>query len=162
MRVVKVLLPLAVVLACVAEPIGASAATTGVAPAWTIHGTGQIGELNSVSCTAADACTAVGAIARGSIYYTLAQRWDGVSWVDEETSYQADLYGVSCASVDQCLAIGNTGYNTGPGTGRYRLVAEAWNGAIWKETPAPIGGQLSELLSDSCATVSTCTAVGLT
>src|SRR5215471_3569747 len=44
------------------------------------------GQLNSVSCSAANACTAVGAhLSTSGVNVTLAERWNGTSWHRQRT-----------------------------------------------------------------------------
>jgi hypothetical protein len=80
-------------------------------------------ELNSVSCTSATACTAVGdydplAFPGGSSQ-TLGERWDGTSWSLQATPNRpvdsvgrSYLNAVSCASSALCTAVGGE-QNTG-------------------------------------------------
>ena len=120
--------------------------------------------LRSVSCTSAQACTAVGDHgASTSPNLTLAERWNGTAWTIQDTpnpSAQAasQLFGVSCSSADACTAIG---YNRDL-NGSALALAEAWNGTVWsiQPTPNPVGA-LGGFLDDvSCTSASTCTAVG--
>jgi len=114
--------------------------------------------LNDVSCTAPSSCTAVGAKfdAVGNPLGTVAERWDGTSWVIQPTPDSAQagagLLGVACAGPSSCTAVG--GLNAGG-------LAERWNGASWslQAVPAPAGAQFAQLVSVSCA-VSSCEAVG--
>jgi hypothetical protein len=116
--------------------------------------------FNSVSCTSASACTAVGT-ADG--FVVLAEAWDGSSWSIQPTPNPAgatagSLFGVSCPSASACFAVGN--YRNGSGV--HRLLAEAWNGTSWSIQPAPgpAGASRSYLNGVSCTTPSACTAVG--
>jgi hypothetical protein len=68
--------------------------------------------LSGVSCTAANACTAVGDYDYGSIsadYGTLAERWNGTTWAIQATPNPTDsqLNGVSCTSATACTAAGD-------------------------------------------------------
>lgn len=76
-----------------------------------------LGTLGSVSCTAADACTAVGGdgpLIGGSGQFlgtSLAARWNGSTWSIEKTpdlvgSIGDLLIGVSCVSARECIAVG--------------------------------------------------------
>jgi subtilisin family serine protease len=59
--------------------------------------------LYGVSCTASNACTAVGAFGGGS----LVETWNGASW----SSFQPEadpLEGVSCTSAESCMAVGGS------------------------------------------------------
>jgi hypothetical protein len=86
---------------------------------------GRRSSLDSVSCTAPDACMAVGSTAG---QWTLAERWDGVAWHRQRTpnlnriGYTA-LDSVSCATALDCTAVGT--YNGALG------IAEHWAGHRW-------------------------------
>ena len=116
--------------------------------------------LNSVSCTSASACTAVGT-ADG--FVVLAEAWNGTSWSIQPTpnpagTTAATLFGVSCLSASTCFAVGNNRN----GSGVHRLLAEAWNGSSWsiQPAPSPAGASRSYLNGVSCTTPSACIAVG--
>jgi hypothetical protein len=70
------------------------------------------GNLFGVSCTAANACTAVGTAGpNGGPLVTLVERWNGSKWVVQPTPNPAGatesfLNGVSCASASACTAVG--------------------------------------------------------
>ena len=121
-------------------------------------------QLNDIKCTSGTICTAVGFSSPGTGENTLAERWNGTSWKVQSTPEPSGgpgsytLTGVSCTSASACTAIGDYG-NT---LVLENTLAEVWNGTAWKvqSTPnAEIGG-FNELLGVSCATGSTCTAVG--
>jgi hypothetical protein len=68
--------------------------------------------LNGVSCFSASTCTAIGNYQHGSVGPTLAEQWDGTSWVLQSTPNPKGfpvnyLYGVSC-SAGTCIAAGGT------------------------------------------------------
>jgi hypothetical protein len=116
--------------------------------------------LNAVSCTSANACTAVGSYDG----LTLGERWDGTSWSTQQTLNSSGatsitaLSGVSCASTMACIAVG-----AGRASGEPTLtVAESWNGTSWSVSPTanPIGPTSSALYGVSCASPVACTAVG--
>lgn len=102
--------------------------------------------LNSVSCTAVSACTAV-----GSHYYgatrprrTLIERWNGTAWQLQRSPGQgrgSQLTGVSCAAANACTAVGSP--------------AQAWNGTRWRVSPA------APVTSVSCLSPASCQAVGV-
>jgi hypothetical protein len=116
-----------------------------------------------VSCTKANACTAVG-------YYTvnggpgvlLAERWNGTQWSIETTpaptgATASELNGVSCVSGSACTAVGD--YTNS--SGRRLTLAERWNGTKWSIEPSPnVGSDDNELQGVSCPSASACTAVG--
>ena len=128
--------------------------------------------LYGVSCTAADACTAVGySITPNQQILPLAEAWDGTSWTLQTTprpAYSATkysqttyLYSVSCTGPDACVAVGfyeaKTGYN--------QPVSEVWNGTAWTlEYPViPSGVNYgNHLYGVSCTGADSCTAVGYT
>ena len=128
--------------------------------------------LYGVSCTAADACTAVGySITPNQQILPLAEAWDGSSWTLQTTprpAYSATkysqttyLYSVSCTGPDACVAVGfyeaKTGYN--------QPVSEVWNGTAWTlEYPLiPSGVNYgNHLYGVSCTGADSCTAVGYT
>ena len=126
---------------------------------------GAIGSsLSGVSCTASDACTAVGSynINTSGTVVTLAEAWDGTSWAIQATPNPAGstlngLSGVSCAAARSCEAVG---YASTPST--LVTLAEAWNGKSWsiQTTPTPAGATGGLLSSVSCTAADVCTAVG--
>ena len=95
------------------------------------------GDLTSVSCTSASACTAVGFYA-GSTggFAALADRWNGTAWsvqrIAQPPAGWTPLFsGVSCTAATACTAVGD----------RYRqdgtrlTLAERWNGTAWAIQP---------------------------
>jgi len=119
--------------------------------------------LAGVSCTSASACTAVGNFSNGATLVTLAERWNGTKWSIQHTPNPPTsgsnilLQGVSCTSASACTAVGGSSTMT-PGA----TLAERWNGTTWsiQPTPNPTGAQGSGLGGVSCASATTCTAVG--
>jgi hypothetical protein len=115
--------------------------------------------LRGVSCTAATACTAVGQDYSSGYSLTLAERWNGASWVIQPTPNPANalsvLSSVSCTAATACTAVGDS-YS-----GTYVSLAERWNGTSWaiQSTPNPAGSG-SVLSSVSCTAATACTAVG--
>ena len=122
------------------------------------------GLLNSVSCPAPDACTAVGLHVRTSgLGVTLAERWNGSNWVVQSTpnpsgAQTAALNGVSCASASACMGVGQWA----GGSGVQVTLAESWDGRTWRvrSTPNPTGSSASSLLAVACVKPSSCMAVG--
>jgi hypothetical protein len=110
------------------------------------------GDLLNISCTAANACTAVGS--QGAA--TLAERWNGTNWKVQSTptpagAHQSQLSGVKCTSSTVCLAVG---YSSA-------TLAERWNGTSWKVVTTPsVPGGFGVLAAVSCTSASACTAVG--
>ena len=117
-------------------------------------------DLFGVSCTDADACTAVGgsnALPSGGI---LAERWNGTNWHIQSTPNPAGssiLTGVSCPGGHDCTAVGLSENN-----GIVRSLAEHWDGTAWhiQSTPNPAGTPSSQLVDVSCRATDACTAVG--
>ncbi|HEV2373665.1 MAG TPA: hypothetical protein VGS19_16015 [Streptosporangiaceae bacterium] len=121
--------------------------------------------LSGVSCTSADACTAVGYHfdRTGNTIQTLAETWNGTHWAIQSTpglaGYQNNgLFTVSCTSARACTAVGAAS-NT---TGKLVTLAETWNGTHWAIQPTPdpsraLGAQFNGV---SCASPNVCTAVG--
>jgi sugar lactone lactonase YvrE len=116
--------------------------------------------LFDVSCTAANACTAVGQAGSTS---TLAERWNGSTWAIQTTpnvagAYSTRLWRVSCVASNDCTAVG---WSTGTGTAA--TLAEHWNGTTWTimSTPNAVGFKKSYLFGISCVSASDCWAVGM-
>ena len=108
--------------------------------------------VNSISCSSASACTAVGSyLASGGVTGALVERWNGTRWAVQPSLVGSGLVAVSCPSAKSCTAIG----------GPQGLNAEQWNGTTWSLLPdAPPAGDDSFLLGLSCISADTCTAVG--
>lgn len=121
-------------------------------------------ELLGVSCASARDCEAVGSATDSAGDQTaLAEHWDGHDWqqaaVPVVTGAQAvELDGVSCAASRACIAVGS--YVTSAQS--RSVLAEAWNGTHWRaqNAPNPTAGQGSALVSVSCVSTVSCTAVG--
>jgi hypothetical protein len=118
--------------------------------------------LESVSCTSASACQAVGFENTSGPGVTFAVSWNGTAWSIKTTPNPAGaaaslLYGVSCTSASACTAVGRSGSG-----GDSETLAETWNGSAWsiQATPNPAGTTFSTLSSVSCASGSRCEAVG--
>jgi len=120
-------------------------------------------QFTGVSCTASDACTAVGYYENTSfVSETLAERWDGVSWTIQFTpnptgSLGSFLSNVACAGANGCNAIGSYSTSTPSLT-----FAEHWNGTTWvvQSASVPTGSQDGVLYTLSCPTANLCVAVG--
>ena len=120
--------------------------------------------LSDVSCTAANACTAVGDhINAAGKELTLAERWNGTSWKIQSTPNPAGatesyLAGVSCTAANRCTAVGS--YTNA--AGKHVTLAERWNGTSWKiqSMPNPAGAKQTFVERVSCTAANACTAVG--
>jgi len=127
---------------------------------WTVQMTPQSGSysntLYGVSCSAANACEAVGQIDSPAVQ-PLAEGWSGTGWSLQSVSLPSGatsglLNNLSCVASGWCMAMG--GGNGGP-------LAESWDGTQWSIQPAPVaGGESSEFVSISCESSSACQAVG--
>jgi hypothetical protein len=120
-------------------------------------------DLSGVSCWAVTACVAVGDSYKSPTQATLAERWNGTSWVIQSSPNPTGaelsvLSDVSCFSATACAA---AGYYYGASTVDLTL-AERWNGTSWavQVTPNPTGAQSSILSGVSCSSSSACTTVG--
>jgi hypothetical protein len=134
------------------------------ASGWSITPTpnppGATGFLRAVSCTAGNACTAVGTFASfPHPLQALAERWNGKKWTIQPTnpafsSSNTLFNGVSCTSASSCLAVGQVAG---------LAVSELWNGKTWNLMPALLkpGPALSSALNSvSCTSASHCMTVG--
>ncbi len=135
----------------------------GLGNEWTIQSApnpeGNNRDLESVSCTSASLCMAVGNYGiqntgkAPSTHHTLAEQWNGTEWTvlatpQPPSSSSSGLSSVSCTTPSACTATGG-------------LLAETWNGTEWVVsfyTP-PTAENIEELNAVSCATTS-CTVVG--
>jgi hypothetical protein len=132
---------------------------------WSIQPTPDSGtdaSLDGVSCTAPNACTAVGYVISGNTAAPLAERWDGASWTIQTTpnpegAERTYLSAVSCPAFAACTAVGS--YADSGGT---HVLAESWDGASWaaEATPRPARSSDSSFSGVSCATAAACVAVG--
>lgn len=139
--------------------------------AWSIQALRRPGatwnsSLTGVSCVSARSCIAVGAVSNtpGAVFpnAATAERWNGSAWVLKPVKIpanatQSSLSGVSCTAAAQCTAVGV--WNA---SGTSQPLAERWNGHAWaiQPTPHPAGASLSGLAAVSCATATSCLAVG--
>lgn len=120
--------------------------------------------LESVSCTASNACTAVGwKQGAGEARESLAIRWNGTSWSAQTTPNPGTtenlLNGTSCSSSTHCVAVGAKS----SGGGTYTTLAMTWNGTTWttQTSPNPTGALTSGAEAVSCTSSTACTAVGV-
>jgi hypothetical protein len=133
-------------------------------------------QLNSVSCTSASNCWAVGTA--GSTVETstvpnlpggpgdqgLVEQWNGTTW-SVVPSYQVAtpgggyLGGVTCVSSLDCWATGAITNGKGKPAG---ALIEQWNGATWSvvPSPTPLNATRGLLESVSCLDATQCWAVG--
>jgi sugar lactone lactonase YvrE len=130
--------------------------------------------LESVSCSSATSCMAVGFYPTESpeVSKTFAEYWNGTTWtIKAPVNYETpggepihepnDLKAVSCTSSTDCTAVGFHQSSIAL-TMHYEALAEHWNGTSWsvEATPAVVGKTDSWLEGVSCTSSSACTAVG--
>ncbi len=136
---------------------------------WTMQPTPRVGHaltamLSGVSCTAVNACTAVGSFDNSAgIQVPLAERWNGATWAIQAVpspagAMQASLSSVSCASVRLCVAVGVSQ----DASAHQSPLAALWNGSVWTlhTTPAPASALQARLAAVSCSNPGSCFAVG--
>jgi hypothetical protein len=120
-------------------------------PRWT--------QLESVSCTSAQSCVAVGEQLAGNLEdkQAVALVLQGGRWVPYTFSNIRQLNGVSCTSASYCVAVGYGAQVAG--------VAVQWNGTSWSSpttvvAPNDSGESDASLAAVACTGASDCTAVG--
>ncbi len=114
-------------------------------------------ELNRVSCSSPDACTAVETLSTNA----LVERWNGLQWtMQTPVASPGSVYSIediSCSRPRRCTLVGEDL----TGMSGWRVLVEAWNGAHWfqQSTPNPathgngLGG-VSCVLNNKCMGVS--------
>ena len=123
--------------------------------------------LEGVSCTAPDACRAVGDWEgfgqRGAIGATLAEVWNGAVWklqsIPNPKGYGGGiLNGAACSGPRGCVAAGNHDNVHGVSV----PLAEGWDGKAWalRPLPNPVQASDSYLNGVSCSAAGACTGVG--
>jgi hypothetical protein len=120
--------------------------------------------LTGVSCAAAGSCEATGIYAYGDVdELFFAMHWDGTAWSPEtqpnpKGNYSNAESGVSCSAATACKSVG-TWVDL---SGRIRGLAESWGGTSWTpdHVPMPNGSGPVDLFGVSCASASSCAAVG--
>ncbi len=152
----------------------ATLAETWNGTAWSVSDTAvpndsEYPQFDSVSCTTATSCVAVGT------YYntsgageqdTLIETFNGTSWavVSSPNQYMGDtsanneLDGVSCTNSSFCAAVGYAGNGT---TSSFVTLAETWNGTSWSLSSTPTLTTASPVLTSvSCMNATFCEGVG--
>ena len=125
---------------------------------------GSRGKFAGVSCASAADCIAVGSYQTptDSLGLPLAERWNGTRWSAQAITLPAGDFGglaaVSCTSSVQCTAVGETQ----PDSTTSATLAERWNGHTWtaQSTPDPASSTYASLSGVSCASATSCTAIG--
>jgi hypothetical protein len=119
-------------------------------------------KLNSVSCSSATHCTAVGIYTDTfGIEQTFGAVWDGLTWgqatTPDPTKYGSFLNSVACRAAEVCTAVGYY-YNS---HGRINALVEVSNGAGWVVVTAANPSRTeTDLQGVSCTSTTVCTAVG--
>ncbi len=147
--------------------------TTWIAQPVPLPSGAQFSDLEGVSCPSAGSCTAVGGYedasgyANGLIDVLANGTWTSTrapepsnSGNDTDSDQYAELFEVSCWG-SSCAAVGGYEDSSGNDNG----LIDFWNGASWTATEAPlppsaISPEFVQLLSVSCGSATTCTAVG--
>jgi hypothetical protein len=124
-------------------------------------------EVNSVSCISASSCMAVGSYnyqpsGGSAVHQTWAMSWDGSSWSNVASpnvgSFNNELKSVSCISASSCVAVG-TARNS---SFQEQTLTMTWDGTAWTTVTSPNPADTGNYLrSVSCATATSCVAVGL-
>jgi hypothetical protein len=122
--------------------------------------------LKGVSCKEITTCMAVGYQGSGSSSQPVAIRGNSGTWSLGTVplpagAVGAELTGVECASTSSCRAVGR--YFPTASTTTYWGMVSTWNGTTWSSeaVPKPSGEpKRSTLLDISCASTSSCAAVG--
>jgi hypothetical protein len=124
---------------------------------WTpssVPGPGII-NLQSVACTAATSCFAVG---NNDNNAPLAYFWSGTSWAAQTLpvgpSEPSGLFGVSCESATSCIAVGVYENNAS------RALIYQWDGTAWAWNPDAVLQHRSAILTAVSCGHTACTAVG--
>lgn len=121
-------------------------------------------DLHGVSCASTTSCMGVGlSDASGSSQGQTVKVTNSTTWADQSTpnpsgALQSDVSSVSCASTTSCLAVG-TFVDSANAT---KPQSMSWNGTSWSSltTPVPSGASASSLTGISCASTTSCQAVG--
>ncbi len=128
--------------------------------------------LDAVTCASTSNCIAAGTYALGATGPVLpgVAQWNGAKWTTTAVPVPSDppssptpshshgnLFGVTCATTTSCFAVGSYTINN-----RVRTLIDHWDGKHWAlaARPRPAGATSSELHAVSCASPSSCYAVG--
>jgi len=116
--------------------------------------------LSAVSCSSPGECMAVGSSSAGTREPSLAELWNGAAWSLQATAgtgAQEELLGVSCPAAGECTAVGDHAQGA-----HSVAMVQTWNGSGWSAQASNVDeAQASELHAVSCASGSTCAAVGI-
>ena len=126
-------------------------------------------DLYDISCPSSTFCVAVGYYYNSSdVQQMLVETYNGSSWsqvtgLTNPASSAGDMLdGVSCTSSTSCVAVGSYLYvNTTTSASGIQTLAEVYNGSSWTtETPGNQGSYSDSLVDVSCASSTSCVAVG--
>jgi hypothetical protein len=120
-----------------------------------------VSHISGVSCPYGTTwCMAVASyIASKPGLHDFTEIWNGTSWTDGTIPNPTvtDLNAVSCTSATACTTVGDDTSNNS-----VQPLAARWNGTAWTEQdlPLPSGESIGLLRAVSCATATSCVAVG--
>jgi len=143
-----------------------------VSPTWTLQSVpspegATSSQLDGVDCIWSNVCVAVGRYtSSGGSVKELAMVWNGTSWsiqtlAEPEGATQSTLLDVSCTpSPTRCTAVG--GWKNLNDENKQFPLAYRYNGSTWslQSAPNPSGSIASVFQEVSCASETSCTAVG--
>ena len=127
--------------------------------------------LSGFSCASARRCVGFAFLyttANFSSYAELTVTWNGRKWTSAVMSeggfvsgaddYETGLFGVSCPSTRACVAVGGDSV----GADSVDPIAAFWNGQTWavQTLPQPAATQPASLVGVSCASATSCMAIG--
>lgn len=121
-------------------------------------------EPTTVSCVSETSCMLVGRYVNSSeANLPFSEKWNGTEWIVQAVpnpsgSSRTEAWKVSCTSSSACTMVGEYRNSS---TTRVTF-AERWNGTEWsiQTTPNPAEAKESFLWAVSCASSTSCTAVG--
>jgi hypothetical protein len=118
-------------------------------------------ELSGVSCTSPTFCMAIGTDARSQ---PLAEEWDGNTWTQmtvpvPEGTTNTDPINVDCVTETFCVAVGTSSES---GSVKSFNLIDEFNGISWSsvDAPEPVHIPQPALTDVSCASVTSCVAIG--
>lgn len=115
------------------------------------------GELDTVSCSSASVCTAIG---NGPTLRSTGAGWTSQRTQDPPADFNTGFTGVACPSTSTCVLVGFYGLSEdGPSV----AWAQLWNGSRWSSqnlAVTPSAPTPAELSGVSCVSSRACVAVG--
>jgi len=146
-----------------AVPTGSSSPRTVVPGRWSVVPSPNVttdNYLDGVSCVSSTFCMAIGADSPTNAH-TLIQEWNGTSWSVVPSASPAPankLQSVSCVTTSFCIAVGYDGVDNLPND-QVPLV-EQWTGGPSWTASTPTGHGTAAFNGVSCASTTSCVAVG--